>query len=338
MNKKVIISILIVGIILAGFMLLQPILWKRHAPTISSKSFTVAKGWWPVWDTFQIGVQQREGANRSFRTTFLQREDYFSALNEFQQGNADAATLTIYEAILAASKGIPLKIVLMLDYTIGSDGVVAKKSISSLQELKDKRIGVEKGTIAHFTVLKMLEKAGFNQSEVKLINFNLDELQQAFLRDEIDAAAIYEPYMSEMARQGNGHIIFSSSEIPRAICDVLFVRDSIAREHPQVIEHWIEAWTGVLRFKHNQPEEYLHALNRLNGTPMPDLKSSLDGIFFTNMAENRIAFGVPERPGYLFDSLKQMEEFMLREGVIQESLPLQDLIESGSVRRFLKRQ
>ncbi len=124
-----------------------------------------------------------------------------------------------------------------MDYTTGSDGVVAKEDIQSLQDLKGKRIAVQEGTIAHFTVLKALEKAGLDQTQVQLVDLDLDSLQQAFLHDEVDAAGTYEPYMSNMARQGKGHIIFSSREIPRAICDVLFVKEQIARDHLDVVDH-----------------------------------------------------------------------------------------------------
>ena len=334
MNRKkpILVCVVIIGVVFAGLKL-----WKRGPQTCQAQSFTISKAWWPVWDTFQMGTKRREEVIKSFQTTFLQSQDYVSALNDFQTSKADAATLTIYEAILAASKGVPLKIVLLLDYTTGSDGVVAKKSIRSLQDLKGKRIGIEPGTIAHFTLLKALEKAGLDRTEVQLVNLNLDALQQAFLHDEVDAAGTYEPYMSNLARQGNGYVIFSSREIPRTICDVLFVKEAIMRDHPDVIDHWIEAWNDALNFKGSDPENHLRTLNRLNGTPIPDLKKSFKGIFFTNLAENRMAFGTQDRPGYLLESLKEMESFMLEQGVIQQHLPLQDLIESEGIYRFFKR-
>lgn len=343
MNKKTIIAIIVVVsfvftiFVLNGKNEASNNHWKRNPQPISPYSVIIAKAWWPVWDTFQIGVLQREKIEQSFKTIFLQEENHVLALDKFQKGMADAATLTIYEALLAASQGVPLKIVLLLGYTIGSEGVVAKESINSLRDLQGKRIGVEKGTGAHFIVLKMLEKAGLDQTEVQLIDLDLEKLQQAFLHNEVDAAAIYEPYMSNLARQGNGYIIFSSQEIPRAICDVLFVKDSIAREHPEVVDHWIEAWSDALNFKGDQPEEYLRTLSRLNRIPIPDIRGFFNGIFFTNLAENRIAFGTSDRPGYLLESLREMEDFMFREGIIQEKLSLQDLIESGGIQRFFQK-
>ncbi len=303
-------------------------------PDGQSRSFTVAKAWWPAWDSFQLGVNQRENSPKPFRTIFLQKEDYIPALNDFKTGDADAATLTIYEAILAAAQGIPLKIVLLLDYTTGSDGVIAKKSIDSILDLKGKRVGVEKGTIAHFTLLKALQKAGLDQSEIQIVNRDLKTLRQHFLQDELDAVSTYEPYMSELINRGNGHIIFSSQEIPRAICDVFFVKEAVVRDFPDVIKHWIEAWDGVVNFKEHERENFIATLSKLNGTSIPDLKKSLTGIFFTNLAENRMAFGTADSPGYLLESLKEMEMFMFKQGVIRQHIQLQDLIEFDCIGNF----
>ncbi len=323
--------VLVLGLVVAG----QFMCGCESAGT-GAQGFTIAKAWWPAWDTFEIGVRRREKRESSFRTTFFQAEDYVTALEAFQRGEADAATLTIYEAILAASRGTPLKIVLLLDYTTGSDGIVAKNRIRSLPDLKGKHIGVQEGTIAHFTVLKALEKAGLDRTEVKLVNLDLDALQQAFLHDQVDAAGIYEPYMSNLARQGGGHVVFSSLEIPRAICDVLFVKEALARDHPDVVDHWIRAWNDALNFKGSDTDTYLHALNLLNGTPIPDLKASFKGIFFTSLAENRRAFGKPDSPGYLLNSLREMQRFMLEQGIIEQRVPLEDSVDSGGIRRFFE--
>ena len=146
-------------------------------------SLKISKNWWPASDTFQLGISEYEESNDYINTTFIQKDNINSALNEFLNGNADGTALTIYEMLIANSRGLPIKIVLLLDYTIGSDGIVAKNNINSIVELKRKKIGVEKGTISHFTVLKALEKAGLEQTEVELIYLNLNELIDALMNN-----------------------------------------------------------------------------------------------------------------------------------------------------------
>ncbi len=52
----------------------------------------------------------------NIQTTFFQKQNIFFTLNEFQRGKADTALLTIYGAILTASRAPPVKIVLLQDY------------------------------------------------------------------------------------------------------------------------------------------------------------------------------------------------------------------------------
>ena len=82
----------------------------------------------------------------------------------------------------------------------------------------------------------------------------------------------------------------------------------------------------------------VQALNpTLNGTSVSNLKESFKGIFVTNMMENKIAFGTSQQPGYLLDSLKEMEAFMFEQGVIQQHLDLQDLMYFDGIQRFFSK-
>jgi NitT/TauT family transport system substrate-binding protein len=307
-------------------------------PAAPTACFTISRISWLAYETLQIGVEHGEAAGGAHKTTFCPVDDINSSLRDFKDDRFDAVTLTIYEAILMASRGMPIKIVLLLDYTIGSDGLVARKEIGHITELSGKRIGVEMGTISHFTVLKALEKSGLCGKDVELVNFNdPHELQRAFIHGKVDAVGTFEPYLSNLTNQADGHIIFSSLEIPRSICDVLFVKESVARDHPDTIDHWILAWNRALNYKSNKPNAYLQSLNRLSGTPIPELKESFKGIFFTSLAENRMAFGTRENPGYLVESLKEMESFMLKEGVIDQKVPLMELIDFSGVNRYFER-
>jgi len=305
---------------------------QNEAPPASIAPRKVVKAWWPAWDTFQIGARRAEGATT--RTTFLQKADYSSALQAFKAGEVDAATLTIYEAIEAIDSGLPIKIALLLDYTMGSDGVVAKRALKSIKDLKGKRVGTEVGTVAHFTLLKSLEKAGLEASEVTITNYTLEELQKAFIEGKVDAIGIYEPYMSKMVKEGDGHIVFSSREIPRAICDVLFVHERVVRESPETIQHWISAWSAALAQRREKPEQHLALLSQLNGTPIADNRTALEGIFLTDVRENRMAFGTADRPGYLLEALQQMHDFMLEQGVIKKRLSLKAALYFEGIQRF----
>lgn len=142
-----------------------------------------------------------------------------------QKKLSDGATLTIYEAIRAAARGLPLKIVLLLDYIVGSDGVVAHDEVESLLDLKGRRIGVETGTISHFTLVKALEKAGLSRTEVETVDLGPEE---AFLGRRVEAVSTYQPHLDHLLGKGQGRVI-SSVPAPEPLVDPALLPDLVRK-------------------------------------------------------------------------------------------------------------
>ena len=95
-------------------------------------------------------------------------------------GEANAAMSTIYEVIQLQSMGHNVKIVALLDYTTGADMVLSHDKFENLYDLNGKTIGVEKGSISHYTLLQALHKAGLTQSDVRFEFKTMSELITLF--------------------------------------------------------------------------------------------------------------------------------------------------------------
>lgn len=297
-----------------------------HPHRFTEKPFHVVKGWWPGWEAFQLGVLENEESLGIHSTKFIQAKDYQQAVEFFVRDDADAATLTIFEAMILASRGIKFKIILMIDYTTGSDGLIAHQQISHIRNLLGKRIGVIKGTVGHFTVLKALEKAGLSVNDVKLTGYSHADLVKAFLDKKIDAMGTYEPVMSGLVKASGANIIFSSSEIPRSICDVLLVKDSLIEKDSAMIEHWIHSWSFALRKYYLNPDHFFVEIGLLGNMDKNRVRDAFGGIFLTDFRENIIAFGDRDHPGYLYESLSEMNQFMVSQNVISEPVNVSELI------------
>jgi sulfonate transport system substrate-binding protein len=72
--------------------------------------------------------------------------------------------------------------------------VPAKSPLRSLNELKGKRIAFQKGSSAHFLVLRALEKAGLNYKDIEPAYLAPAEARAAFERGAVDAWAVWDPY------------------------------------------------------------------------------------------------------------------------------------------------
>lgn len=84
----------------------------------------------------------------------------------------------------------------------------SKSDIAKPENLKKKRIGVEKNSSAHFALLGFLEKNGL---EAKIIELSADKLADARKKGQIDAWAVMEP---EATRSSAKHLAFLENSAP----------------------------------------------------------------------------------------------------------------------------
>lgn len=70
------------------------------------------------------------------------------------------------------------------------------RNVSSIDELKGKRVGVARGTGGETFWLALVEKLNLNQRDYTIVNLEAPEMIPAFERGNIDAFAAWEPWVS----------------------------------------------------------------------------------------------------------------------------------------------
>lgn len=150
----------------------------------------------------------------------------------------DVAYCTLDSAIISESQSEDnkIKITSVVDESDGADGILIKNDINSLADLKGKTVGVSINQTSHYLLLKALESAGLSDSDVNLVNMSSSDAGVSFISGNLDAAVTWEPYLSNAVNEGAGKMIFSSSDAPGSIVDVLAVRSE------NIDAEWLEAF------------------------------------------------------------------------------------------------
>jgi sulfonate transport system substrate-binding protein len=95
--------------------------------------------------------------------------------------------------------------------TYGGEGdaiVVPKDSdITSVADLKGKRVGVAEGSSANYNLLAQLEKAGLSYGDVEVQNLQPADALAAFSSGHLDAWAIWEPFTSQAELESDARVI-----------------------------------------------------------------------------------------------------------------------------------
>lgn len=132
---------------------------------------------------------------------------------------ADVATNAETQALRFSVKRPDIRIILTI--VEGHYRIVARRSagISSLADLKGKKIATLRNTSADYFLAKMLKEAGLTEADVEVVEvMPLENLDEAIQRHEIDAVAIWEPFSENALRAlGNDAVEFSGKGIYREL-------------------------------------------------------------------------------------------------------------------------
>ena len=209
------------------------------------------------------------------------------SVQALRDGRVDGAALTLDEVLRARAQGIPLTIVLVLDVSVGADAVLARPVGSGLHSLRGQRIGYLRGTVSDLVLMSALEQAGFKPTDVRPVNLSPEELEQAWSRQDIDAAVAWEPYVSRLKTMG-GNVIFDSRSMPNMIVDVLAFRsDRLNRGNRATVEHLVEAQFRALRHIEESPQDASYRMAGRMGIPVDAVAASFRGLLMPDAAANR---------------------------------------------------
>lgn len=241
----------------------------------------------------------------------------------------EAACMTLDEVLTTRDRGIPLTIVALLDISLGADVLLADSSISSLRDLKGKRVGVEHTALGAVMLESALARAGLTVEDIQMKYVTMDEHEDAVDSRAVSAVVTFEPVKTRLLNKGM-KVIYSSASIPGQIVDVIAVRsDLIAPAHFESIRELVQGHFRGLGVWREGGEASRQFLARRLGLRPEDVAMAFSEIELPDIDDNRGWMTGPAPR--LADTAAALGAAMLNAGLLP-SLPGQEgLIDS----RFL---
>jgi NitT/TauT family transport system substrate-binding protein len=164
-------------------------------------------------------------------------------LTGFLSGRADVAWLTNGDTIQAAEKDPTVKIIYLVDYSNGADGIIGR-NIKSPKDLKGKTIARENVLFEKVLLQSYLSKAGLTEKDVTIKDLLAGDAATAFAAKKVDAAVTFEPYLSKAAKEGGGELLFSTKGT-NIIADVIAVRANLIQTRKADLQAYLKAVDNV---------------------------------------------------------------------------------------------
>lgn len=165
-----------------------------------------------------------------------------------------ASTYDIFQANQGAD--VPGIGFMLIDESHGADGIVAAEGLNTITDLKGKRLAGEPGLPPYFLLEYLLNKESLSMSDINFKDIATQDAGAAFASGSVDAAALYEPFLSNAVGTRKGSkVIISSADHPNILADLLFASQKLFQGNPEVLKKVADGWFKAVEYAKSNPDE-----------------------------------------------------------------------------------
>ena len=289
----------------------------QGSTTTTAPSITIGYSDWPGWVAWQVAIEKgffkEAGVNVDFKWF-----DYSASINAFAANQLDALSVTNGDNLVIASGGTQGAMIMVTDYSAGNDVIIAKNGIHTINDLKGKKVAVEKGLVDHLLLSTALEDAKIQANEVTLVNSMTNELPQVFSSPDIAAIAVWQPVANQALKAVSGaKIIYSSKDKPGLIYDTLTVNKTHLAAHPEEWKKIIQVWDKTVKFI-NDPATHAEAVKIMAtkvGVDPTQYEQFIGGTHLLDLEANQKVFTQGQGFDSIYGSTYHVNKFNFTNGV-----------------------
>ena len=311
-------SKLLLGLVVALVAGAGGLLWLlgRQRPQVA-----VAITSWPGYEYFYLAEQQQLGQPYGLQLKVLQYSSLVDQRQAFERGDVPVLATTVPESI-AICQEAPQRcpqLVLVLDDSRGADRIVGRSELSGPQQLRGRRIGLERSVLGEYMLVRSF---GANPPPVSQLKLQFDgpaALVRGLQAGELDAIVTYSPHDTPLLSDPRFRVLFSSRAIPGEVVDVLAVDPTFAQRQPEDVKALVQIWWAARTFASRRPDEAVPLMAQRQQITPEQFRANEQGLSYPGQAEQKqlLAPGGP-----LAHSITRMAALMEASGGIHAGAPL----------------
>ncbi len=149
------------------------------------------------------------------------------------------------------------------------------ETITTVQDLKGKKVGTVIGSTGHNLIKKITEKNGYVLSDINLININAGDAAAVLSTNSVDAVVIWEPNVTRLVDSGVAKILAYGSETTLRGTNTFIARKDYTTANPEVISVILEQYARAVKELPNLDAETLNTVAEKLGLEGNQLKKVL---------------------------------------------------------------
>ncbi|PCI12664.1 MAG: nitrate ABC transporter [Thiotrichales bacterium] len=289
-----------------------------------SQPMRIGSNVWPGYEPLYLAREL--GYYEGLPVSMVEYPSASEVLRAYRNGVIQAAALTMDEVLMLADSGFDLRVVLLLDVSLGGDVILAQGDIQSMAGLKGKRVGVENTALGAYMLSRALAMHGMVAHDVTLVSLEVNEHESAFKTGHVDAVVTFEPVRTRLLEVG-AKLLFSSQDIPDEIFDVLVVDGEYLAQNRKVVASLVQRWFQTLEYQRQNPQRAAEIIARRQQLTPGDYLASMNGLKMVSHAENIQALGGLSPP--IIEVMERLKNNMLQNQLLQKTVDVEGLVDGG---------
>lgn len=248
-------------------------------------------------------------------------------------GSIDISELGSSPSALGISNNVDYEVFWIGDIIGSAESLVVKNDsgVKSVSDLKGKKIATPFASTAHYSLLNALKLEGISESDVTLLDLQPDDIYAAWQREDIDAAYVWYPVLSNLLEDGK--VITHSEELAEKgiiTADLNVVRKDFAKNNPEVVTNYVKVQIKANEILNNDPDKAAEEISKVLEISKEDAADQITQFKYLT-ADEQLEYLNEKIP----DTLKNTADFLAEQRSIK-SAPDADTFKNSVTTEFIE--
>lgn len=262
------------------------------------------------------------------------------ACNEaFANGNIDISENGSFPAVIGVAAGLKTKIILGSGPGRGNTIMIPRDSkITTVEQLRGKKIGVIRGTNTEYSFLRTLELHGISEDELTRLNLQATDTEAALATKDVDAGVvgtrIRDTGVAKVLYSGDSDIkyIAPKKAFPDKFGAVsgVYVTEKFANQYPDVVKRFVKVYLKTSRYVADEKNRNeIFKLWSQAGTPLANIKE-------TNRSESSYELSRILIDDFHKSQLQSLLDFAKKKGYVKRTFDIDKWVDTSYQEAALK--
>jgi taurine transport system substrate-binding protein len=283
----------------------------------AAKSYTYGGSAWLGHYSAYIAIKAGLFASKGLDIKWQAFPTSSDRMGAVMAGSIDlAGTGVVSSLALMAAGATQFKLIATPNNFGRAEGLLVRQDVSSIAQLKGKKIGVTFASSAHVLILDLLKQAGLRpDADVALINLPAPNILSAYQGNQIDAAVAWTPAFDRIKALPGTRVLaddtafslykdFSITPGP----DVLLASARLVKNDPAAIKAFMQGIFEANAMLRDKPEEAARLLLELTGLSQEEQVGTIRQTGWYDAAQQRELL---VQPGSFVTGMQKLAEMLV---------------------------